>query len=178
MSGTVVAGSVNEAAATCTVLLSTNDESAPTAGILLNAVTENVNGVLVIPKDDSHVWVAEIDKGKWGLIKTSDVKKVIVKISGTEELIVESGKAVFNGGSNHGMVKVAALVSKLNAVETDLNNLKAAFNAMLTTAAGFPPAPIPGTALSAFLATGWSAYAAAAIATSVQTELENTNVKH
>jgi hypothetical protein len=83
MSGTVVAGSTNTDAQTVSVVLSINDETNPSTDIMLNAVTLNMNGLILYPADNSNVWVTEVDgSGKYGVIKCSDVVKAIVTING------------------------------------------------------------------------------------------------
>ena len=81
MMGMVVAGSVDEVLGICSVILSSDDDSSPTEGVLLNAITSNINGVLEYPADNSYVWVAELDgQGKYGVIKCCDVYKVVVNL--------------------------------------------------------------------------------------------------
>lgn len=123
MSGVVK--EVNEEEGTCGVDLSVDDEDTTTSGIMINAVTHNNNGVLLIPAQNSNVWVAEIDgPGKWGIIKCSNVEKVIIKIAGTPEMEITSEHIKMNGGSNRGLVKVEPLVDKINEIVRDIQKLK------------------------------------------------------
>lgn len=113
MSGTVVAGSVDMSACTCSVLLSVDDADSPaTEGVLLNGVSGNINGVLCFPADGSNVWVAEIDgPGKWGIIKTSDLVKMVVTISNVvvaitdSEAVIQQDNAVFTISSGKFSIK-------------------------------------------------------------------------
>lgn len=115
-SGEVTA--VDEAAGTCAVLL-TGDEYAR-VDVLLNAVTDNDNGVYLVPTVGSKVWVSAIDEtGLQGVVKCSNLQKVIVKA----DTLVE-----FNGGTNGGLVKVAELVDRLNGLENLLNQLITNYN--------------------------------------------------
>lgn len=154
MSGVVK--EVNEAEGTAMVALSLDGDEA-VSGVMLNAIIENDNGLLVIPAQDSNVWVAEIDgPDKWGIIKCSNAEKVTIKIAGTPEVLVESGKVVINGGEHGGMVKVQELVEAFNVIREDVNRLKnkigiwspvpndggAALRAALAESApGVPPLP-------------------------------------
>jgi hypothetical protein len=79
--GKVVAGSYDAATQTCSVLLSIDDEEHPTEGVMINGVTSMVNGIICQPKDNSIVWVAEVDgEGKYGIIKTSELEKYTLTI--------------------------------------------------------------------------------------------------
>ncbi len=76
MMGKVVAGSVDENAGTCKVVLSSDDEVAPTENVAINAVLENANGFILYPADGSDVWVADLEgKEIYGIIKCSNISK-------------------------------------------------------------------------------------------------------
>lgn len=158
MSGEVV--SVDESAGTCVVQMSIDEPGAPTSGVLLNAVSGNANGLLLIPKTGSKVWVAEIDgPGKWGLVKCSDLTKVLVKA----ETIVE-----FNGGENGGVPIASNTATKINTVITSLNNLRTIMDTWV------PVVNDGGNALKLLLGT-WLSELLDTVAAS---DLENTDVKH
>ncbi len=115
---------------TCEVELSVDDEGQATPGIITNVVTDNMEGLTMVPVIGSQVWVAEIDgPGKWGLVKCSELETVVVKIGGTAEMEVTSGTVVLNGGENGGLVKVQALVDKINRIENAFNAHLTIFNA-------------------------------------------------
>ena len=118
MSGVVVAGSVDMSACTCSVLLGIDDaDDPPTEGVLLNSVSGNVNGVLCFPADNSNVWVAEIDgPGKWGIIKASDLVKMVVTV-GSSMVAVKDGLIQFNDGSLGGLVELQKLTDNLNTLK-------------------------------------------------------------
>lgn len=166
MSGVVKA--VQEGDGTCDVLMTGDDEV--TGGVLINGVTENENGVIIIPAKDSIVWVAEIDgPGLLGIVKYSDTTKVTVKVGGVAELSVADGEVVMNGGDNGGLVVVQALVDKINRLETKLNALVTKFNSHVhVTACGAGP----GTASPTV-----TPETPIAPATTVR-DLENDKVKH
>lgn len=168
MSGKVT--EVQEADGTCAVLLSIDDE--PTEGVLITAVTGNANGVVLLPKQDSQVWVAEIDgPGKWGVVKYSEVEKVTVTIGGTAEVVVTEGEIVLNGGEKGGVVVVADLVEKINRLENTLNGLITKFNAHTHVYAPGPLPPVP-TAPPIPLET------AVIAPVTMVADLENPKVKH
>lgn len=83
-SGTVIAGSVDESAGTCKVVLSKDDDASPTGGIMINAVVNNANGFILYPADNSNVWVTEIDgPDKYGIIKCSNITKAVIMFDAT-----------------------------------------------------------------------------------------------
>jgi hypothetical protein len=171
MSGKVVAGSVDEGECTCTVRLSVDDDSdAGRDEILLNGVSGNVNGVLCYPADDSDVWVAEIDgSGKWGIVKTSTLAKMVTTVGGSKLTIVD-GTITLNDGSLDGLVKVIELTSKLNNVENKLNDLIGKWNAFCT---GYVPGSPSTTGLPATLTTQTET----TLTLTMQGDIENPHVK-
>lgn len=161
---------VQEADGTCSVLLSIDDD--PTEGVLLTSVSGVAEGVVILPKADSQVWVAEIDgPGKWGIVKYGEIEKVTVKMGGTPELVVTEGEIVMNGGDLGGLVKVQSLVSKLNRLENALNGLITKFNSHTHVYAPGPLPPVP-TAPPIPLETTVIAPVTAV------SDLENDKVKH
>jgi hypothetical protein len=46
---------------TCTVQLTADADGVPTDGVLLNVVTDNTNGMYMLPAVDAHCVVAEVD---------------------------------------------------------------------------------------------------------------------
>lgn len=108
--GKVVAGSYDEGTQTCSVLLSSDDEEHPTEGIMINGVTSMVNGIICQPKDDSIVWVAEVDgEGKYGIIKTSELEKYTLTIADQkvtvdqEQVKIESGESLIIAKGSDGV---------------------------------------------------------------------------
>jgi len=88
ISGTVVSGSVDSDE--YTVSVQRCDDSEPIEGVRLSSVTSDPNGVILIPTDDSTVVIGSIDgPGEWGLIKTSDLEKMIVTIGNTKFTITD-----------------------------------------------------------------------------------------
>ena len=126
MSGVVQA--INEDG-TCSVQLTSGAEDTPTDGILLNVVTENVNGLYLVPAANADCLVAEVDgpgqlKQLLWASKYTEVRMTV----GSSKLSVKDGLMQFNDGSLGGMVKVAALTAKLNNLENIVNDLVAKYN--------------------------------------------------
>ncbi len=121
MSGIVTA--VDEAAATCTVKL-TVDGDAETSGVMINGIAGSIKGLLIVPAENSIVWVAEIDgPGKWGVVKYSTVTKIAIQMADTPELVVEAGKVVMNGGAHGGLVKAQETAERIKRLEDKVNDL-------------------------------------------------------
>lgn len=81
---------------------------------------------------------------------------------------VDADEISFNGGGNKGLVKVEKLISSLNKIESDINDLKTGFNTWV-------PVPKDGGAL---LKTGLSKWIGSRLPQTQQSSLEDTNVKH
>jgi len=104
VSGTVVAGSLDEGAYTISVLPS--NDSAPIEQVMLTTVTENDKGVVLFPKDKSNVIIGCVDGlGEWVLLRAGELEKVIVTIGNVKyemdetQIDIQNGSTVFNIGT-------------------------------------------------------------------------------
>ena len=148
-----VVKSVNEDTGTCVVLLTVNDDEAPTEGIMLSAVSMNSNGFILYPAVGSNVVVGEVDgPGKWCLLKCSNLTKVHL-----------------NGDSLGGLTKTLELKTQINKLNSLVTHLVAVINGAAI--------PEPGSGASSALQI---ALKAAITADSVGdfSNIENINVKH
>ena len=126
VSGTVVAGSVDATEYTMTVLPS--DDSEGIEGVLLNVITNDENGVVLLPKDNSNVIIGSIDgPGEWSLLKASDLVKVSI-VLGSSKVTVTDGLIQFNDGSNGGLTVTPELKTQLDKTTTLLSHLIAVIN--------------------------------------------------
>lgn len=135
-------------------------------GIRLQSIINGADGFCLIPKVGSVGIVTFINKATGYLALISSVDKMIVKSE--TQIAIDCDEIIFNGGSNDGFVKVGDLVSKLNAVESDLNKLKNIFTAWI---------PVPQDGGGA-LKTASASWAGQTITPTQQTDLENTKIKH
>lgn len=120
MSGTVKA--VDNDKLTCTVALSVNDPDTETAGVMLNGVSLSSKGLILYPKVDSTVWVAEVDgPGKHGLIKCSELEKCVVTIGNTT-VEVKDGSVKLNGDGKGGLVQIQELKDNLDTLKDYIKN--------------------------------------------------------
>lgn len=147
----------------------TDNEGTIHVDAILNATVDNSLGFIIIPALDSDVVVVDVDgDGVYTIVRYGKIDRVKVKIGDTEELIVTEGTVIFNGGSNGGMVKVAALVEKVNALENDINTLKTVFS-------GWTVAPTDGGGALKLAAATWFA---SNLTPTTANDLKNDNVKH
>lgn len=79
-------------------------------------------GLLVTPIKDSVVLVGRISATDHVVLVCSKIEKVELN-SGDATLEMAEGEITLNGGENGGLVIVAELVSKLNALEEKVNEL-------------------------------------------------------
>ena len=112
----------------------------------------------MIPSVGSIVIVTFLNN-KTGYVSTfSEIAKVLINCD----------EITFNDGTNKGIVKVDPLLNKINAMESEINQLKSLLSAWV---------PVPtdgGAALKAVIAT-WSAQT---ITPTILNDLENTKIKH
>jgi hypothetical protein len=99
MSGTVVAGSLDDVEMTVSVILSTDDADTPTEDINLNVVLNNTAGMYLIPSDGAYCIIGEIDgAGKWELLKASAYTKIMATI-GAQTFVMDGTKVDVKDGS-------------------------------------------------------------------------------
>lgn len=171
---------IDENAETCEA----NDQSDITYyNIRLKSIIDSVNSIVIFPKLDSYIIASPIGlSNELAVVKYSIIDKIVIKTESVEftldnekiefaiggtTMLANSDGIVFNGGNLKGLVKLDALVQKLNAVENDINNLKTAFTTWV---------PVPtdgGAALKAASAT-WSA---AQLTPTQAANIENTKIK-
>lgn len=137
--------------------------------VRLNAIDDDLlSFVTIYPKADSDVLVGIIEgqKTEAVVLRCSEVEKVRYKI-GDNTLLIDSTGIVFNDGTV-GIADVVKLVSKYNALESDLNTLKTLFSTW---------APTPsdgGAALKLILAT----WIGSSLQPTIKQDIENTKIKH
>jgi hypothetical protein len=145
--GKVRTGSVNESNGSCIVDPLNGEVEVPEArfSVDLSGATK------LIPQDDSIVVVQMYTPTAGVIVAYSKVKSI--------EL---------NGDQNGGLVIVTSLLSKINALENELNTLKTIF-------ASWVVVPTDGGAALKATAASW---AAQQLVITQQQELENKTVKH
>ena len=87
-------------------------------------------------------------------------------------MVSEIDKIEINGGKNGGLIKIEDLVSRLNAIEDDINNLK-------TTLTGWTPvAQDGGAALKTTLTIPGTGWATKQLAKTKTSDLEDDKITH
>ena len=154
---------VDEGSRTCTV----SDEDIDIPGVRLQVVDSAV-GLLAVPAVGSYVAVLKLDMpGELLVIATSVIDSLAVSI-GSSLIEVKDGEIKINGGTLGGIVKIADVVSQLNALEQDLNTLKTVF-------ASWVPVAQDGGASLKIASEQW---AAATLQPTTVQQLEDTTFKH
>jgi hypothetical protein len=149
--------SVNEGARTCTVNTTGERGTVQLEGVQLMASVDD--GLLIIPVIGSTVLVCY----------STYNKGVIVQYSGVDHVVLNAATGIqLNDGSFGGVVKVGALINKLNNIENSINALKTIFS-------GWSPVPNDGGAALKTFATVW---AAARLTNSLRADIENTTINH
>jgi hypothetical protein len=121
--GTVTA--VDLSTRSCTVLVGSSASEFELPGVRLMAEVED--GVLVVPALDSGIIVGYSKRVLPYVCQFSEVERVLL-VTGATSIEVKDGQVQFNDGSFGGLVKIATLVSRLNALEDLLNNFISTFN--------------------------------------------------
>lgn len=163
--------SVDETTHTCVV--EPIGGGVPYYDVRINAsATNEVNGLVCIPDIDSEVIISPLnnDAHAWAITKFSKVKKWRLNTvsNGVIELDI-NGNIILNGGSLGGVPKVNPLLSKINALETSMNQLKTILGVTWIVT------PNDGGAALKVAASTW---AGASITPTTLSDLENTKVKH
>lgn len=163
------------------------DESAPLLGVNLQANQGSTSGVVAFPKAGSYVVVGLVADGAAGVVLLADeVESVEAAFSGggarlsadRDGVRVQAGDGAgmeltregitLNGGGCGGTVMIGRLTERLNAIERDINGLKAAFSAW---------APVPQDGGSALRAAAGS-WAGSPLSLTRREDYENERVKH
>ena len=163
----VTAVDVKERSINCNPL----DESAPLLGVSLQSGQEGEVGITIFPRVGSYVLVGLLADGNAGaVLLTDDIERLELAIkNGGKSLTLTATEDgfVIDEGKHGGLVKVAPLTERLNALERDLNALRNIFTA-------WTPVPTDGgTALK----TALNAWAAQPLPLTDRTELENERIK-
>lgn len=147
---------VNETTRTCNV--TPIDGSAIRYDVRLQSKLSSTKGFVQFPKDGSKVIVTFLNQHTGFISAMEEVDKIYI----------DTDLVQFNEGLNFGVTKIDSVVSKLNAIETDLNTIKAAFAAWVVV-------PQDGGAALKAAAAEWYA---ALITPTIRANLEDTKITH
>jgi hypothetical protein len=119
--------------------------------VRLNAVPGSEEGFIMLPSVGSIVGIIMVNES-----------------TGFVGLYSQIDSVQFNGGVYGGLIKIEELVSKLNAIESDINSLKQAFSSWV---------PVPNDGGAALKASAGTWFGQQLIETQ-KSGLENPNIKH
>ena len=115
--------SVDKVNCTCVINTSGDDDAdrePDTPDVQLRSIIDGTDtGIIIFPKVGTVVAVQMLfnDKGVLYVTGFSEIESIQVKIGSFKYLLNENGM-VFNDGANGGLVNVASLVERLNALES------------------------------------------------------------
>ena len=131
--------SVDEDKAICSVKIQ-NDVTLPNVSLQASIC----DGLLIIPVVDSTVYVLTSKYNTPLVIQWSDIDKFMLQVGDSYLEVNNDGTFQFNDGSFDGLVKVGALVDKINALENLLNGFITIYNSHTHTASSFgAPTTVP-----------------------------------
>lgn len=134
-----------------------------------NAVTDLTNVQLMADIEDGLLFVPVIGS----LVIVSYSKRNVPHVamfSAIDKVLIQTVSGVqLNDGTLGGLIPVEALVTKLNNLENDINNLKTIL------ATGWTPVPNDGGAALKVAAASWSGQS---LTPTERTDIENTTVTH
>lgn len=168
ITGTVV--SVDLSDYTCVV--KPTDGSSNFEGVRLKATVDgSTDGLVCEPEVNSIVIISPLFNNEHAFFvsRFSSVKKWHLKVVGGGQIEIDNtGKIKINGDAFGGIPKAGSVAAKLNILETQLTNLKAAITAWVVASGD------GGAALKVSLAT----WLGQAVAQTTQANIESPNVKH
>jgi hypothetical protein len=152
-------------ARTCTV--TPVDGSAKIEGVRLNANTSGDKGMIIKPKSNTQVVVAMISQVDAIIIDRDEVESIDITVGATT-VSIKDGEILLNGGDNGGLIIISDLVSKINAIEDDINSLKQVFSTWVSV-------PQDGGAALKVAAATWFAQQ---IVNTTAADIKNDKIKH
>ena len=168
-----VIDSVDEVRFTCDIAVNSSNPDGSTTKTIYNDVPIKVlkgsqASLIEIPAVGSDCLICFRDNNiqRIQLVSCDKCSKVLVKFN-TQTLQIDTNGFVFNGGDLKGLVKLSDLITKLNNLENDINNLKTAFTSWLVVPSD------GGSALKTISAT----WAGANLTPTVEADLENVKIK-
>ena len=119
ISGTVIAGSVDNVS--CTMSVMPSDSLDPIDGVLLNVITNNGNGLILFPADGSNVIIGSVDgPGQWALLQANEIEKAKIKIG---DVALEMNSAQVKILNNRVEFNMSDTVFKFNSASESLFQL-------------------------------------------------------
>jgi len=144
-SGTVLAGSVSSTSNTCSVQMS---DGPVMSDVLLSAVSDDANGIICYPKDNSDVVIGCINgAGQWAILLCSEFDQYKISVADVKLLISDAGIQLTKSMTSVNitdLVKIVTSSESLHAILTDLVNAIA----LLTVGTPSGPSTVPANVSS------------------------------
>ncbi len=152
ISGTVVAGSVDEA--NCTISVQPSDDGEPISGVRLSAVTGSDSGLILFPAEGSDVVIGCVDgPGEWSLLLAAELAKVTCKIGHVHCIIDQEKISLINQDTVFNVLdhafKMATSAESLGGLLRDLVSYIMALT--VATPAGTSSVPINSPSFNSLL---------------------------
>jgi hypothetical protein len=141
--------SVDEAAFTCDCTATSGDANTSIPAVKLNA--EANDSFTLIPKVGSTVIIINSTRNDYFVFKVEEIEKIICVV-GNQSYTMDATGFVFNDGNFGGMAKTGVVATRLNLIETVLNQLITAVIAINAAGTSLPATPVTNATLQAFLA--------------------------
>jgi len=158
---------------TCTVLPLT-DNLEPFSAQLMADIDD---GLLILPTVGSTVKIMLSEIITPTVIQYSAIDEILI-VSGGAAIKIYSSGVELQGADYGGVMKVTPSVKAWNDLQNDVNTLKTLIAAQITTAATYASSPIVTGAQVSALFSPLAAYAALMLPLTIETQIENTKVKH
>jgi len=143
----------------CTCTLWDEDTKLEYSEVRLRPVLDGKESFTLIPKINTWALAVRIENDEdWMLIAVGEADKWKLKCDQVE----------FNGGLNGGLIKIDSLISEINGIKTDINNLKTALSTWVAI-------PNDGGAALKIATAGWYGSQLQPVNKSA---IENTKIKH
>jgi len=141
--------------------------NAPYKGVKLTT-SNNVEGLLVRPKEGSLVWILEHSETEAFVLFTTEIQDFNLKV-GSRSLFISEDEIIFNEAlANSYFTNINKLKDKINNLESQINQLKQLFSTWVTV-------PSDGGAALKTIVSSW---AAQSITPTTINDLKDETIKH
>ena len=107
---------------TCTVVPVGSPDEVLIENVRLNADIAGSAGMVITPLADTVVLVGRLSATDHVVVMCSEIEKIEIT-DGDATVLIAEGAITLNGGENGGLVIIAELVTKLNALEEKVNEI-------------------------------------------------------
>jgi hypothetical protein len=135
------------------------------------------DGVLILPTVGSTVKIMLSELITPTVIQFSQVDEILLVGGGSAVKVYDSGVEL-QGDEYGGLMKVTPSVKAWNDLQNDVNMLKVQLLALTSAITSIGAIPVLGTVLGAAFTTALGTYCASILPLTIETQIENSKVKH